>query len=259
MEHRPERNFSDPMAQPFYFPGDEHGVLLIHGFTGSCAHMRLLGEHLRDQGFTVRGINLPGHGSRPEDMAKCTWKDWLQAAKMAAAEMQDQCKYVSVSGLSMGGVLTLLLAEQMHLTAAAPISAPMAVQNRAMPFARIGSLFIKTTYWKGDDARAAMLDQRYDYGYTCFPTRTAADLSKLIHMARQNLYAVTCPVLAVQSHADETISADSAEVIVDGVSSQRKGVLYLEEVPHVCTISKEHQHIANAIGELFRKAEKEAK
>ena len=96
MEHRPERNFSDPMAQPFYFPGDEHGVLLIHGFTGSCAHMRLLGEHLRDQGFTVRGINLPGHGSRPEDMAKCTWKDWLQAAKMAAAEMQDQCKYVSV-------------------------------------------------------------------------------------------------------------------------------------------------------------------
>ena len=39
MEHRPERNFSDPMAQPFYFPGDEHGVLLIHGFTGSCAHM----------------------------------------------------------------------------------------------------------------------------------------------------------------------------------------------------------------------------
>ena len=89
MEHRPERNFSDPMAQPFYFPGDEHGVLLIHGFTGSCAHMRLLGEHLRDQGFTVRGINLPGHGSRPEDMAKCTWKDWLQAAKMAAAEMPN--------------------------------------------------------------------------------------------------------------------------------------------------------------------------
>lgn len=193
MEHRPERNFSDPMAQPFYFPGGEHGVLLIHGFTGSCAHMRLLGEHLRDQGFTVRGINLPGHGSRPEDMAKCTWKDWLQAAKMAAAEMQDQCKYVSVSGLSMGGVLTLLLAEQMHLTAAAPISAPMAVQNRAMPFARIGSLFIKTTYWKGDDARAAMLDQRYDYGYTCFPTRTAADLSKLIHMARQNLVRCHLP------------------------------------------------------------------
>lgn len=259
MEHRPEKDFSNPMAQPFDFPGDEHGVLLIHGFTGSCAHMRLLGEHLRDKGFTVKGINLPGHGTRLEDMAACTWKDWLQAAKLAAAQLQDQCKYVSVAGLSMGGVLTLLLAEQMRITAAAPISAPMAVQNKAMPFARIGSLFIKTTYWKGDDARTAMLDQRYDYGYTGFPTRAAADLSKLIHMARNNLYAVTCPVLAVQSHADETISADSAEVIVDGVSSQRKGVLYLEEVPHVCTISKEHQHIADAIAELFRAAEADAK
>ena len=43
--------------------------------------MRLLGEHLHAVGFTVRGINLPGHGSRLEDMGKYTWKDWLQASK----------------------------------------------------------------------------------------------------------------------------------------------------------------------------------
>ena len=95
--------------------------------------MRLLGEHLHAVGFTVRGINLPGHGSRLEDMGKYTWKDWLQASKMAVAEMQEQCRYVSVAGLSMGGVLTLLVAEQMEITAAAPISAPWAYRTVFCP------------------------------------------------------------------------------------------------------------------------------
>ena len=227
MERVGERNMADAMAQPFFFPGGEHGVLLIHGFTGSSGHMRLLGEHLHAVGFTVRGINLPGHGSRLEDMGKYTWKDWLQASKMAVAEMQEQCRYVSVAGLSMGGVLTLLVAEQMEITAAAPISAPMGVQNRFLPFARLGSLVMKTTYWQRDREREQLLDQRYDYGYAGFPTKSAADLYHLMRLARRNLYAVTCPVLVVQSRKDETITADSAEVIVNGVSSQRRGVMPL--------------------------------
>ena len=83
------------------------------------------------------------------------------------------------------------------------------------------------------------------------------DLSHLIKMARRNLDKVICPVLAVQSHGDETISADSAEVIVNGVSSTRKNILWLDDVPHVCTISKEHEHIADEIAKHLRSAEKQ--
>lgn len=74
-------------------------------------------------------------------------------------------------------------------------------------------------------------------------------------MARQNLHAVTCPILAVQSRADETISPDSAEVIISGVSSREKGTLWLEDVPHVCTISRERGRIARELAQLFRSAE----
>lgn len=248
-------SFSAPEAQPFDFRGDRHGVLLIHGFTGSVSHMRLLGEHLRDKGFTVKGINLPGHATSVEDMGRYGWQQWLQAAKEACLAMKDSCEYVSVSGLSMGGVLSLILAEQMEVTAVAPISAPMAVQNKAMALAGPASLFIKTIQWNTDPVRAQLLDQRYDYGYTGFPTRCAVDLSHLIKLARRNLYAITCPVLAVQSHADETISADSAEVIVRGVSSMQKDILWLDNVPHVCTISTEHQRIADRIALTLRAAE----
>ena len=254
MKRRPERDFSAQVCQPFDLKGGKHGVLLIHGFSGSAAHMRLIGEELHRRGFTVKGINLPGHGTSMEDMAKTTWQDWLQAAKEAFLQMKKECDRVSVAGLSMGGVLTLLLAEQMDVCCAMPISAPMAVQNKFLPFAKAASLFVKTVYWDSDEKRSSLMDMNYHYGYPGFPTRCAADLAKLIGMARRNLHCVTCPVLAVQSRADETISADSADVILAGVSSEKKAALWLEKVPHVCTISPEWPRIADAMAACMNDA-----
>ena len=244
-----------PECQPFLMEGGDHGVLLIHGFTGSVSHMRLIGENLHAQGFTVKGINLPGHATTMEDMKRTNWQDWLGAARSAATEMKQKYRHFSVVGLSMGGVITLLLAEEMELTACAPISAPMAVQNKLMPLAGLAAPFVPTIWWGDDPERPSMLDKRYDHGYPGFPTKCAVSLTKLIKMARSNLGAVKCPILAVQSHADETISADSADVIYAGVSSKEKSILWLENVPHVCTISPEHGRIAKAVGELLRKSE----
>lgn len=255
MKRRVTRNFSDPVCQPFHFDGGDHGVLLIHGFTGSAAHMLPLGEALHRQGFTVTGMNLPGHASSMEDMGRTGWQDWLEATKEAFHELQGHCRYASVAGLSMGGCLTLLIAEQMQPTAATTISAPMGVQNPLLPFAGIAAPFVKQILWRSREGSPYSLDERYDYGYPGFPTKCGADLNRLIHMARRDLHAVQCPLLIVQSHQDETISADSAKVIAEGVSSQTVGTLWLENVPHVCTISERLPDIAQSIGELLRRAE----
>lgn len=252
MNKRPEVDFMQEIYQPFHMEGGDHAVLMIHGFTGSSAHMRLLGERLHQQGFTVHSINLPGHAARMEDMNRVTWQDWLQAAKAAFVELKDRYPKVSVAGLSMGGVLTLLLAQQMDVTAAVPISAPMAVQNRLMPYARVASLFVPVVMWPEDPVRRAKIDSRYDGGYMGFPTKSAAHLNRLIHMARRNLHAVTCPLLAVQSRTDETVSPDSADVILEGINSNRKGVLWLEDAPHVCTISQDVDRIALETGRFLK-------
>lgn len=130
MKTRPEVDFSSPLCQPYEVRQGEHGVLLMHGFAGSAAHMRPLAEGLVQQGFGVRTINLPGHATTLEDMRRCSWQDWLNAAKEAFREMKEQYRFVSVTGLSMGGCLTLMIAEQSDPTAIAPISAPMGVLNR---------------------------------------------------------------------------------------------------------------------------------
>lgn len=258
MEKRPERDFSVEVCQPFLMEGDKrHGVLLLHGFTGTIAHLRPVAEALHRQGFTVMGINLPGHAATMDDMARCTWQDWLDAAKEAFLTLQKRCDHVSVAGLSMGGCLSLLLAEQMHPTAIAPISAPMGTQL-PLWLATLTRPIFPTIWWKTRDGQPVPVRNEYDYGYPGFRNSCARHLSKLIKMSRRNLHAVTCPILVVQSHADETITANSAEIILGGVSSGRKGVLWLEDAPHVCTITHEAERIAMAVGEHFRWAEENA-
>ena len=37
--------------------------------------MRLLGDHLHQEGYTVLGVLLPGHGTKPEDLNETKWQD----------------------------------------------------------------------------------------------------------------------------------------------------------------------------------------
>lgn len=259
MEHRPERNFSDEVCQPFLWEGErrngkKHGVLLIHGFTGTAAQMRMIAQSLHSQGFTVMGVNLPGHASTMDDMASRTWDNWLTAAKEAFLQLKKSCDDVSVVGHSMGGCLALILAQQLQPTAIAPIAAPMGTKAPLWA-ATLAAPIMKTVWWGVRKDEPSAVADEYDYGYPGFHCVCAKHLSRLIKMARRDLHAVTCPILVVQSHADETIIPDSADIILRGVSSTVKRVLWLEDVPHLCTISKEAERIAKAVGEHFRSVE----
>lgn len=251
-------HFDREVCKPFLLEGSQTGVLLIHGFTGSVAHMRPLGEALGERGYTVMGVNLPGHAAREEDMAQTGWQAWLQASKEATLALKEKCRTVAVCGLSMGGLLALLIAEQMRVQGCVPISTPMAVKSRLIALAGVAHPFYRRVAWASQDARHPGLDTAYDYGYSGFPTRSAGDLRRLIRLARQNLFAVNCPLLAVQSQGDETIWQGSADFILQNVSSHKKQKLWLKGVPHVCTLSRELPAIVDAMDDFLRQAEREA-
>lgn len=249
-------NYMHENARPFLLPGGEHAVLLTHGFTGSAGHMRPLGDYLNAQGFTVRGILLPGHGTDLKDMHATGWREWLGAELTAVRELKEKYRYVSVAGLSMGGCLSLIAAEQTAVTACVTISAPMKTQQKFTWAAPIAALFMPEIMWKnGAVNEKTRLMPEYNIGYPGMPTARVADLNHLMKQARKNLYSVTCPLLSVQSHADETISADSAEIIQQGAASAVKRLVWVEDVPHVCTISREMEHIGREMADFLRKAE----
>ena len=244
--------FDHDCCKPFFFEGGRTGVLLIHGFTGSIAHMRPLADALHERGYTVKGINLPGHATTEADMARADWQQWLQAAKEGLAELKKHADKAVVCGLSMGGVLSLLCAEQAQPDACVTISAPMAVQNKLMGFARVFAPLYPRVAWAEHPERKLALNPNYDYGYCGFPTRRAADLNTLIKLARRNLFAIHCPLLAVQSTGDETIWEGSADLILQDAASEVKQKLLLHDVPHVCTLSKELPSIVEAMDGLLK-------
>ena len=249
--------FDREVCRPYSYTGSKNGILLLHGFTGTAAHMRKLAEALAQRGHSVRTINLPGHATTEEDMAKATWQSWLYEVKQASMEMINEMDTFTICGLSMGGVLALLVAEQMKVDACVPISAPMAVKNRLLPLAGLFAPLMPRIAWGPPTERHAALDSAYDFGYTGFPTAKGADLNQLIKLARRNLYNITCPVLCVQSEADETIWEGSADTILDGISSGIRQKLWLKDVPHVCTISRELPAIADAIDKLMERVHQE--
>lgn len=244
-------------ARPFLMEGGEHAVLLTHGFTATPAHMLPLGERLHQAGFTVQGLLLPGHGTSVADMKKSTWQDWLQAELDAVHQLLEKYKYVSVCGLSMGGVLSLIAAEQKDVTACVPISTPVKIRFPFIGLAKPASLFIKEMRWgPGSAVHDERLMMDYNVGYLGYPTEKAHDLNVLMKQAHRNLYLVNCPTLIIQSHADLTVRSVSAQMIYDGIGSKQKEILWLERVPHVCTISYECDTIAEKIIAYLRAAEK---
>ena len=247
-------DYLSPLAMPFEWERGDHGVLLIHGFTGSPAHMRPLGERLRDAGYSVRGVCLPGHGTDPEEMRRVRWQDWLLCCREANAEMRKKYRWVTAAGLSMGGVLALLLAEEGNADCCVPIAAPMKTRSPARLLALAAAPFYPTVNKRADGARGGV-DACYDIGYASFPTVSTHHLNVLMRRARQQLSLIRCPVLCVQSRKDEVVAADSPRIILDGVSSEKKAMLWLEDAPHVCTISPECGKIAEAIGQFLAAAE----
>src|SRR5690606_10865930 len=98
---------------PFLLKGNDVGVLLSHGYTGTTSGMRYLGDYLHEkEGWTVHAPQLKGHGDSPAAMAKTTATDWVRSLEAGLDTLGESCSTVFMAGLSMGGCLTLYMAAQ---------------------------------------------------------------------------------------------------------------------------------------------------
>ena len=102
--------FQGPEHEPFSREGGRPAALLVHGFGGTPAEVRPLGESLREAGWTVRGILLPGFGQEIASLGRQRHGDWLAAVGTALRDLQREHAPVLLVGYSMGGALAILAA-----------------------------------------------------------------------------------------------------------------------------------------------------
>ncbi|CAM3853928.1 alpha/beta fold hydrolase [Bordetella tumulicola] len=88
--------------------GQPHkGVLLVHGLGDSPWSFHDIGQQLADQGFLVRTVLLPGHGTRPQDMLDVTLEDWRRVLEEQALTLSDEVEQIYLGGFSTGANLVL--------------------------------------------------------------------------------------------------------------------------------------------------------
>jgi carboxylesterase len=222
-----------PGAEPFRFGAGSTGALLLHGFTGSPASLRPLGESLAAAGVTVVGPLLPGHGTNDwNDLADGTLESWTEAADDGLEDLAA-CDPVDVVALSMGAGLALDLAARNPERVRGLVLINPYVRDPRLALAGVTRVFVRSVKGVGNDIKKPGQDE------VCserIPVRTLVQVRRLHKRAAQQLPSVTQPLLVLRSDEDHTVDASNAKLVMDRVGSERKELVRLTNSYHVATL-----------------------
>lgn len=224
-----------PSTEPFFLPGGSVGCLLVHGFTGTPKEMRWMGEYLSQRGIAALGVRLAGHATQPEDLAHVRWQDWLASVEDGWHLLRGACERVFIAGLSMGGVLALLLAARTPVSGVIAMSTPFDLPpDPRRRYIRLLRHFLRQVPKGPPDWRdeAAAKDHIH---YPDYPVEGLIQLSALLAEMRACLPEVKTPALLIHSRDDGGVDPGDMPRIYAALGSAEKNMLWLENSGHVIT------------------------
>ncbi|MFD2705813.1 alpha/beta hydrolase [Salibacterium lacus] len=225
-------------AESFYFEGDDTGVLVIHGFTGSTQSMRPLGESFHEAGFTVYGPRLAGHGTHPEDLEDTSWQEWCDNVEEGFRFLKETCKDIYVAGLSMGGTLTLYLAERIpEMKGIIVINAAIEIPD-ANPEELPDQRFVQTA---PPDIKKEIQQEAV---YEKTPVKAYGELFGLMVETRSNLMDITVPARIFVSDVDHVVPPANSEDIYHTISSENKRMIPMHDSYHTAVLDNDKEMIA---------------
>jgi carboxylesterase len=231
-----------PGAEPYSAAGDERGALVLHGFTGNPQSMRGLATALAAAGLTVELPLLPGHGTAVADLVPTGWDDWSAAAEAAYVDLAARCTSVVVVGLSMGGTLSVWLAERHPEIAALVLVNPLVVPPDAETVAFIDSLIVDGDELAPGVGSDIALPGASEAAYSELPLRSARTLFDAAAAVERGLGSVSCPVLLFSSVVDHVVDPVSGECLAERVAGPVERVR-LERSYHVATLDYDKDEI----------------
>jgi len=241
-------------TEPFFFPGNETGCLLIHGFTGAPTEMRPLGDYLAERGYTVLGIRLAGHGTKIEDMNRVTWEDWSNSVLDGWHILRPITKRVFIIGLSMGAVLSLYHASFLPVAGVVSMSAPYDLEpDPRLKFLPLYSRFIPFTSKGESDWQDPDADEDH-FSYDMYPTKALVQLTHLLAAARASLPQISAPTLLIHSRKDFSVPLHNMERIAQslGAGKEQPRKLILENSGHVVTRDLDKDRVFAAIHDFIQ-------
>ena len=235
-----------PHTRSWSAPGEGHlGALVLHGLTGNPGGVLPIARHLAEAGAAVEVPLLPGHGTAWRDLTRVGWRDWARTARTSLAVLRARSERQVVVGLSMGGALTLLLAEtEPDLAGIALINPALTFDDprrRILPLARRLGVSVGAI---GDDIAQ---HGRYEGAYPRVPAAAIAELAALQDRVRAHLDQIRCPVLLLTSVHDHVVPPRDSDLVAHGVASDHVEQVALQRSYHVATLDHDGALVAEQI------------
>lgn len=227
--------------EPFTFEAGERALLLLHGFTGHTADVRMLGRFLQRHHYTSHAPILRGHGQTPEQLLNVKPDEWWEDVLAGYNHLKSLgYEQIAVAGLSLGGVLGLKLAYSKKVTAVISMCAPMYFDNDQQ--LTTGFKLFAKQYKQLERKDEQTIQQEITKMLHNTP-HLFQDMGPYIESVRQQIDFIYTPTMVVQARHDEMINPHSANVIFENVQSETKQLNWYEKSGHVITLDKERDQL----------------
>ena len=242
-----------PGCEPFSSAGNSMGVLILHGFTGNPYSMRPLAQRCAEAGYSVELPRLPGHGTSIEDLVPRRWPDFVDVALGAFDELSGRCDKVAVIGLSVGGGLTALIAEERPGIAGCVFINPMlkgpgAELEQGLRDLIDSGLEIMATDGNSDIKKEDTTEAKYEG----WPLRALQSVIEGVKDVDAKLSSITAPSLLLSSREDHTVAPENGDEIVEKSSGPVERV-WLDESYHVATLDNDQELVERSTIEFLAK------
>jgi carboxylesterase len=221
--------------------------------------MRWLGEYLNRQGYTVCGMRLNGHATRPEDMIRSTYQDWLLSVEDGYNLLYACCEQVFLLGLSMGGALSLTSAAFLDVRGVVAMSTPYALPDDwrlkyIRPLSRLKPYMPKASGVPGSGWFGDAWQQHV--AYPANPVRSVGELNTLLGVMRESLPKVQAPVLLIHSRDDHYVVEGSMQSIYNALGAADKEMMWIEGSGHVITEEPQREVVFKAAADFVQRVSK---
>jgi carboxylesterase len=240
------------ITKPFTFKAGKRAVLLLHGFTGTSADVRMLGRFLEKKGYTCHAPHYKGHAVPPEELVHTGPNDWWQDVINGFEHMKNMgYNEIAVAGLSLGGVFSLKLGYTVPIKGIIPMCAPMYIKSEETMYQ--GILEYAREYKNHEGKSPEQIEEEMRH-FEKTPMKTLKALQALIADVRDNVDLIYTPTFVVQARHDKMINTDSANIIYNKVESDFKEIKWYEQSGHVITLDQErnqlHEDVYNFLEKL---------
>ena len=216
---------------PFFIQAKEpngYGILLVHGLLASPAELREYGHYLAQQGFTVLGIRLQGHGTSPYALRELSYQQWFQSVQKGYNILQAHCPKMFIIGFSTGGALALKLAAENldEIVGVIAVSVPINFVNSTfmlVPFLHSTNTLVKwMSSFEGVKPFIENIPEHPDINYHDIPVRALYELRMLIQDLEKFLPDIKTPTFLIYADEDPVVAIQSAETVFEKLGATQK-------------------------------------